>query len=520
MSTAFKRLMHYFVSQPFLVGIIFLAGFLRLYKIADYMTFLGDEGRDVLIAKGILEGDLVLLGPRSSAADFFYGPVYYYFITPFLWLFNYDPVGPAVMVAIIGTATVWLVYKVGKELLDSTLAGLFAASLYSVSPLVIAYSRSSWNPNPLPFVSLLLLYILYKALPQKSLFLFVISGILLGISMQLQYLALFLGTISLAFIFLGTWQVFRKIDIVLVIKRYVAIGIGFLIGFSPFLAFEVRHGFPNIKTIFRYIFTDNLKPIDYDAPAPLAIITNVLFRLFGRLVTRYPPPEQVNIAIEPYVFVLFVVTFALIVFSFIFLLKVKNAKALLLFSLWFILGVGFFGLYKDKIYDYHFGFMFTLPFLLVGNAFAGLYEWKKKKIFSAFALCLFIALFVFNLMANPFQSAPNRQKEQVEQIAEFVLSKTDRKPFNFALLTDGNSDHGYRYFFHLRGRDPVEIKNEAMDPKRNSIMDQLLIVCEDLSCRPLGDPLWEVAGFGRAEVVGEWQVSVVKVYKLVHYKEQ
>jgi len=94
--------------------IIALASFLRLYKISDYMTFLGDEGRDMLVAKAILDGNLTLLGPRASAGDFFLGPIYYYMITPFLWLSRLDPVGPAIMVALFGIATVYLVYYVGK----------------------------------------------------------------------------------------------------------------------------------------------------------------------------------------------------------------------------------------------------------------------------------------------------------------------------------------------------------------------------------------------------------------------
>ena len=57
-----------------LVVILLLASFLRLFHISEYQTFLGDEGRDVLIAKGILEGDFTLLGPRASAGDFFLGP--------------------------------------------------------------------------------------------------------------------------------------------------------------------------------------------------------------------------------------------------------------------------------------------------------------------------------------------------------------------------------------------------------------------------------------------------------------
>jgi len=65
----------------------------------------------------------------------------------------------------------------------------------------------------------------------------------------------------------------------------------------------------------------------------------------------------------------------------------------------------------------------------------------------------------------------------------------------------------------------VPIENESIDPKRTSVTDQLIIICEEEECKPLGHPLWEIAGFGRAEIVGEWQVSFVKVMKLVHYKE-
>ena len=45
-----------------------------------------------------------------------------------------------------------------------------------------------------------------------------------------------------------------------------------------------------------------------------------------------------------------------------------------------------------------------------------------------------------------------------------------------------------------------------------------MIVCEEKIGQPLGHPLWEIAGFGRAEIANEWQVGVVQVFKLVHYK--
>ncbi len=39
-------------------------------------------------------------------------------------------------------------------------------------------------------------------------------------------------------------------------------------------------------------------------------------------------------------------------------------------------------------------------------------------------------------------------------------------------------------------------------------------------CSPLGESLNDIAGFGRGEIVDEWDVSVIKVYKLIHYAGQ
>src|SRR5580704_14481071 len=225
-------------SLILLILILLLAAFMRLYMISDYMTFLGDEGRDVLVALGILQGHFTLLGPRASAGDFFTGPIYYYFMAPFLWLFHLDPVGPAVMVALFGIATVWLVYHVGKEFFDKK-TGLIAAALYAVSPLVITYSHSSWNPNTVPFFSLLTLYVLYKAVTTvRSWKYYMLVGFLLGICIQLHYISLFLAVIVAVSLFLMHWFLNNKILIVPLVKNYLEIFVGFLIGFSPFIAFE------------------------------------------------------------------------------------------------------------------------------------------------------------------------------------------------------------------------------------------------------------------------------------------
>lgn len=494
--------------------ILIFAAFLRLYKIADYMTFLGDEGRDVLIVYNILHGHLTLLGPTASVGGFFLGPIYYYFMAPFLWLFNYNPVGPAVMVALFGVATVWLVYKVGAEFLGKEV-GIIAAFLYSISPLVIAYSRSSWNPNLMPFFSLLTLYVLYKALTKNKNLLFILSGILFGVLMQFHYLATFVGVIIILYV------LFTRRD-QRAIRDFLFLLLGFVIGWMPFLAFEVRHGFPNIISIFNFVFHSG----DTGGGSKFfETIYNVFFRLFARLITNFPPPEQVSIGVHKNIDIWYLLTVTLAITSTCVFLKscyagfkqhVKDLSKLSLLFIWFVVGISLFGFYKKSIYDYYFGFMFPLPFLLAGNAIS--YFWRKNNIYKILASAAFIGIVFINLQGIPFRSAPNQQLKQVREISQFVLSKTDGKPFNFALITGGNSDHGYRYFFTLNNKPSIAIENAVIDPKRTTVTDQLLVVCETLECHPLGNSLWEIAGFGRAEIVGQWDVSVVKVLKLEHYR--
>lgn len=499
--------------------ILAFASFLRLDRIEDYMTFLGDEGRDVLVVYNILHGHPTLLGPTASVGGFFLGPIYYYFMTPFLWIFNYNPVGPAIMVALFGIATVWLTYKIGKEFFGS-IVGLVAAGLYAISPLVVTYSRSSWNPNLMPFFSLLTLYFIYKSLKKDSYKLFIFSGFLFGITMQLHYLAFFLGVIIGVYVLVYCFVYSKTNFFSKTLRQYLFIFLGFVVGWSPFLAFEIRHGYQNIINIFNFIFN----PIDTSGGGRFfETISNVFFRIFGRLVTNFPSSEKFslwtknNIDLWNY-FTLFL---GLISFGFLFYKCFKEYKLrssefakFSLLLIWLIIGVGLFGFYRKSIYDYYFGFMFPLPFFIAACFLKSL--WKKRigKIVSIFTILLLIWL---NNLTPPYKVSANRQLNQIEEISKFVVGKTGQKPFNFALITGGNSDHAYRYFFTVWHKEPTVIQNEQKDPKRETVEDQLLVVCEVAVCEPLGNPIWEIAGFGRAEIVDLWNVSVLKVYKLKHY---
>lgn len=506
MSKLLKRLMS--IEGLALISIIFLGAYLRLYMIREYMTFLGDEGRDVLIVRRIFtEFDIPFIGPTASVGGFFLGPIYYYFMAPFLFLFGMDPVGPAVMVALFGIATIYLLYKVGKEFYN-TQTGIIAALTYSVSPLVIAHSRSSWNPNIVPFFSLLYVYSLWKAVATKDNRWYFVVGSCVGIGIQLHYLFLFLIPVGLVYLLLYARA--RKY-----IKHWLFIAFGALFFLIPFLGFEVKNNLPNTRTVINYIFSSD--EVSYGSSNAFMIMHDVIYRLFGRLLYNLPPIEQIVNKAPWALFVWQTVIYGSIIISIGFLIyqlkrSKKNTNVLML--LWLVFGVGLFSFYQRQIYDYYFVIMFALPFLLVSSVLGTLWQQRHVKLVVP---VLVAALFIFNWNARPFIYPPNNQVKQVEEIARRAFDMTEGKPFNFALVTDGNSDHAYRYFFEVWGNKPITIENDMIDPDRTSVTDQLIVICERF-CEPVGHPLWEIAGFGQAEIADRAEPSFVYIYKLVHYE--
>lgn len=466
--------------------------FFRFWKIRDYVTFLGDEGRDMIVIRNIfVEKHLPFLGPSASVGGFYLGPIYYWIAAPFLLLTKFDPVGPTYMVAIFGVATVLLLYKFLTDLIEIWPA-FFISLLYSIAPLIVRYSRSSWNPNPLPFFSLLIIYCTYLGVKNKKYLYFFGAGLAFGVAIQLHYLALILAPLSLLIIVMN--EKFKKLPLI----AFVA-ALGFTITFSPFLFFEIRHNFPNFHTILEFITRGST--VGYQG-------SGIIWKLFdgGNILLEFISGIKGTI----YTRIIFWVfclssTFVLIAFW-------KDKKKRLSYSIGFIYlicGIFLVRSYRGEIYDYYYGVIFPAPFLLAGILVQNIW----KNVFSKLAICLIFTALILTFFKNSiFFEKPNNLIKQTEDISDFIIQKSEGKAFNFALISKSNSDHAYRYFLEIKNHKPTQLEE--------SITDQLLVLCESSSCAPLGSPLWEIAGFGRGEIIGEWDLPkyAFKVYRLTHWQ--
>ncbi len=452
-----------------LLLILFIAAFSRFYRIADYMEFLGDQGRDIVIVRDFLKnGNFFFIGPQTSIGNMYLGPYYYYLIAPALFLANYSPVGPAIFVALLGVATVFLVYLVARLWFDSKTA-LIAALLYALSPVVIKYSNFSWNPNIMPFFALLFVYFLQqKKYPLASLaFVMVINS---------HYLGLLL--LPLALFILAQNRPSKASLRPLILATLI-----FIVSLLPQVLFDLKHQGQNLNSITTF-FTQRETTVSIK---PYKAIPK-LFPLHTQIITSLLAAKNSQLGLF--------LSLLLIAGS---LLVIKKPKVSILL-IWYLIALVGLGLYKQHIYDHYFGFLFPCIFLLFSVTIVRL-KYLGYPI---------LAITLFSFVLNSPLKHPVFQLKSDYQVVDSIRLRSNNQPFNFALLAKQNYDPPYRYLMSLENLPIYQIKDR--------LTDQLFVVCEpfQIDCNPINHPEWGIAAFGWAAVDQQWQIGDKIVYRLVH----
>ncbi len=487
-----------------IVFIILLAAFLRFYKIDEYMTFLGDEGRDMLIMRKIwIEGDIPFIGPPMSVGGLYLGPLYYYLIAIATGIFWLNPIAAAGMNALFGIATAGLIYYLGRSWFGR-IAGTISAFLYALSPVTIIYSKSSWNPNPGPFFALLAVLGIYKVHRTGNMLWLILTGAAFAFAVNMHYLSLLLGPVLLMLwiyeLLLHSRGKLKRKNILLGTTLAV---MAFLVLMSPLFLFEVKHNFPNYYAL-KTLFSAKDSAVKVGFGEDLVKIWPIYSE---KLVGRYIAGFNYSLHILISVLVLVPLVWAGI--------KKLRAEKLswpfLALGVWLLIGFLGFSFYKQEVYDHYLNFLNPVPFLLLG-ALAGLILSIKSKPlrFSLSGIyCLIIGIVLISMVQrSPLKDTPNRQFYKTMSTVSEVLNNSDKKSFNFALIAKSNYDSAYQFIFiNYYNVKPGQLPFEKTD--------QLFVVCEDEVCQPINNPKYEIAAFGMSRV--EWMKDFegIKLYKLI-----
>ncbi len=479
-----------------LVILLIITAGLRFYRLPEYMTFLGDEGRDALVVREMLvDHRLRLLGPPMSFGNVYLGPLYYYMMAVAMAIVWLNPIAAAGMVAVIGTLTVFLIYYLARNWFGVWSAFL-GATLYAISPITIIYSRSSWNPNPAPFFGLLMIVGFFKARQTQNYLWLIVSGIATAAAIQMHYTAVALIMVSLI-LWLGelTYKSSNRRNFL----KGTLLGMGgFLVVMSPLFIFDLNHNFLNFWAIMGIFFDPKSGGVNHNLLNSLARLWPLFEQKF---IGRYLAGSNNIVAFISSLLILVPIIWVL--FKRFYQKKSVGAWPYLAVGVWMGIGLLSLTFYNQDVYDHYFGSINPAPYLLLAGLIA-LIPTKARLI--SFGVIL-IVLGHFNLTQLPF-GPPNNQVLKTEQIAQYIISKSNNQPFNFALISAHNYDAAYQYYLDIYGHTPEVVPLD--------ITQQLWVVCEDPVCQPVTSPKYEIAAFGWTKISEQSEVNGTKIYKLVH----
>jgi 4-amino-4-deoxy-L-arabinose transferase-like glycosyltransferase len=482
------------ISNILFIFILAIAAFLRLYRIKEFVTFLGDQGRDAIIVKRIVTFEhLTAIGPPSSIGQVFLGPFYYYLIAPFLPIFHYDPVGLAVGVAVyslIGLIGMYIVLK--KEI--NLLTAIFTTLLVALSSFSVTFQRFSWNPNLLPFFAFFTLYFFYKTLETKKWQFGLLTGIFFSASFQLHHLGLLLCAPIAVYLVIFLRK--NKIDFTLIRNMLAAVA-GFIVLAFPLILFDIKNHFLNT---INFIKTFTSEGVLASTPPVQRFLDTVTAAMNFAL----------NITLPQWAAVLLFITFVAVCIYFyrqsknVFLhINILNA----------VLYILMFSLLNSARNIHYFGVFYFSFYLILGY---GLYYLQKNKYLRFTIVPLLLAGFIY-LNAQGyyfFKNVPNNQIHDADRIADSIIAHLDKdKTFQIVPLPITVTDHHIRYFLELKGHKSFEV-DSPQEP------DELFALCfYNNDCQILGNPQWQIAAFKNGKIAESWKLDIVTIYKVVHEKE-
>ena len=472
------------IAAGTLFGLIF---FFRFYKLYEFVTFLSDQGRDAIILKRIITFEhFPAIGAPSSVGQVYLGPFYYYLVAPFLGLFNFDPVGPAVGVALLSIVGIIAAYFVVKKQISSTVALVFL-SLVTFSFVLTEYSRFSWNPNLLPYFSFMTLSFFYLWLEKPTVRGGIIFGALLGFNIQLHHLGVLL-VIPLALFML--WKLIEIRSIKKHLKSFLVAGVAFILSISPLILFDLRHDFLNYRQFYK-LFTEG----------NLASGSSYLFRLDETIQGFINHGLQLSTSplISKVIFILILILGLLFY-------KYKKSKFVLLHVCNFFIFILGFAFLSSGRFPHYYGPAIMSLYLILASSIVLIKHRNIQYILSG----IFIILFAYlNITKMYFLSENgNNQIQHAKIVAESMDTYIKKQPIQTVALPSFENDSHYRYFIELNGYDILSAESSEQP-------EELYVICQE-NCNPTGDGQWQIAAFTDKLLDTQWTVDNVTIYKIIH----
>jgi len=436
-----------------LLAIILISALLRLYKSQELFFWHVDEDIIGLTVKRILVDHRPQLIGFPIPGGIYLGPLIYYIISVPYALSLMNPQVLPVFSAIIGSITVFLIYKVGKTIFEDEKVGFFAALIYGLSYLSNVYSRLLTGLSIVGILALLTYLFLYQNLRSKKPTNLLLIAMILIISAQNEATSL-----SLIVLVAISWIIYRfKVPA----KTAVISILLFIVFHIPLLVFNLRHNF-NIFRSFLNFFTKSPES------ASSSYNLSNIFEVFPKTLSRFlfiSGNNDINGQILPCSYlvdnrnytIIFAYILAVLILGYFLGSQILNKK----------ISIG------PKIITIHLGILLiglTLFNLFLKGYF---YEWTLVIFFPGFALItsyflvkliskgavykiiifFFLTIFVFINAKSIITSSNEFGFGSKVQAVKAALDEASGRPFYLDSIGSCFQE-GYIYLFWYFGRQP------------------------------------------------------------------
>jgi hypothetical protein len=497
------------------LALILFAGFaLRIHRLPETLTFLSDQGRDAIVLKRLVTLEkLVFVGPTTSIGNVFTGPFYYYLVAPFMLLWRLDPIGPAYGVAIINVIGIALCTYFTAKNFGKTTAFIFTI-FATFSANQILQSRFSWNPNPLPVFTFGSMLALWYAQKTKGYLAIGLSGVLLGLSIQLHYIAVAIPFVLFGFLKADAIKNYRNILTRQTLVTIITFLSFILITFTPLILFEIKNGFINTKTFFRATETGEV----------IAKNTTQLQRLADTSKGFFYNTFSINFA-DPYISLYALLIFCVIIYF----IAVSDKRHISYFARGsltvLLINILILSRLETGRHMHYFNIAYLPAFFLIGYLFDRAFTSFKNlairsiTVIAIVTFCLWVALAQSPNLKFIFASAKNHtQISHARDVARYILENKNSDSYQVVGLPFYETEGHYRYFLEYLGQRPMP-SDSLGDPK------ELFVICHELdkiNCDISGNPQWQIADFQNRH--RDWkfhkdsnhQIDHISIYRLIY----
>lgn len=402
------------------VGLIFLFQlFFAVYNLSIKIPFSYDQVDNAWAAKNIIVNhELPLVGMVAKAnSNVYIGPLYYYFIAFFYWIFNLSPLASQAISAVSNIFIFGVIFYVFKKLFSIKFA-VIALLINTFSFNILILSSIQWPVQLLPAVSLIIFYFLYKSL--------------LGDIKKLIPLAIFTG---------------------------IAFNLHFTAIFFPIIILLTLPFFPRNKETLKYIL--------YSLPLFLIwIIPNAVYMIVNKAANSQATSYfstyfhgfhltrmiqiigDAFIQFDPYLTLDWLKPFKLLIFPLFFVIYgfrslTKERKIFLyLFFLWFMVPWLIFTTYAGEISDYYFIINRFLVLIIV-TYFVYL-VWELKFIVFKIAVVIFFVIYCYS---NTLNFLPHKDPGNLSEREKKVKIEVDA---NRRIEFQQGAPESYLYWYHMQ----------------------------------------------------------------------